>query len=149
MLKKWFSNQLINQCFMNNNKNTQTKPIEVVEKAINFDNVNKVRGALVGTYTTDSEGKIAVPEDLETGYYQVHENLPLGSEYAQPADQVKEVKIGATTTFNFLNSAQTFKFKLRKVILPSIPRIVMPLRIFVATSAALSVLFKPISPAPS
>lgn len=87
-----------------------------------YDNVNKVRGALVGTYTTDSEGKIAVPEDLETGYYQVHENLPLGSEYAQPADQVKEVKIGATTTFNFLNSAQTFKFKLRKVILPSIPR---------------------------
>lgn len=95
-------------------------------KVYKYDNVNKEIGEQIGNddgYTTDSQGKISVPDDIEPGYYLVHEVLSANSEYAQPADQVKEVKANTTTTFNFLNAAQTFKFKLRKVLnTSSIPR---------------------------
>ena len=73
-----------------------------------YDSANE----LVGTYVTDSNGKI-LQGGIEPGTYKIHENVPDG--YRQPADRTIEIKPNKTTTVQFRNVISGGNLTIKKV----------------------------------
>ena len=73
-----------------------------------YDSANE----LVGTYVTDSNGKI-LQGGIEPGTYKIHENVPEG--YRQPADRTIEIKPNKTTTVKFRNVISGGNLTIKKV----------------------------------
>lgn len=91
-----------------NNPDGTTSPgvIEGIEFEL-YDSAN----ALVGTCTTDADGKIL--KGIKPGTYKIHENSPAG--YRQPADRTIEIKPNQTTTVKFHNVTAGGDLTIKKV----------------------------------